>query len=123
MSERALVYSDEDFRHRILYIAEADALAGEGLSAYFLRTLVSEGRLVYETVEKDGDRLVTRVIEKPGPIGVILTTTRLHLHAENETRMLAAYRPGRPAAHPPNHASDRASATTTPRTDAPPEAW
>jgi len=89
MSERALVYSDEDFRHRILYIVEADAVAGDGLGAYFLRTLVSENRLVYETVEKDGGRLVTRVIEKPGPTGVILTTTSLRLHPENETRMLA----------------------------------
>jgi hypothetical protein len=89
MSERALVYSDEDFRHRILYIVEADAVAGDGLGAYFLRTLVSENRLVYETVEKDGDRLVARVIETPGPTGLILTTTRLRLNPENETRMLA----------------------------------
>jgi hypothetical protein len=89
MSERALVYSAECFAHRILYIAEAEAVAGEGLGAYFLRTLISENRLVYEVVEKDGDRLVTRVITKPGPTGVILTTTRLRLHPENESRMLA----------------------------------
>jgi hypothetical protein len=89
MSERALVYSDESFEHRIIYFAEADALAAGGQSAYFLRTLISENRLVYETVEKDGDRLVTRVIEKPGPTGVILTTTRLRLDPEIETRLLA----------------------------------
>jgi hypothetical protein len=89
MSERALVYSEEDFRHRILYIVEAEPVAGEGLGAYFLRTLISENKLVYETTEKDGDRLITRVIEKPGPTGVILTTTRLRLHPENETRMLS----------------------------------
>jgi hypothetical protein len=97
MSERALVYSTESFEHRILYIAEADAFAAEGLGAYFLRTLISENRLVYETVEKDGDRLVTRVIVKPGPIGVILTTTRLRLHPENETRLLALTVPDDPA--------------------------
>jgi hypothetical protein len=96
MSERALVYSDESFEHRIIYIAEADAIAGEGHSAYFLRTLISENRLVYETVEKDGDRLVTRVIVKPGPTGVILTTTRFRLHPENETRMLALTVPDDP---------------------------
>lgn len=89
MSERALVYSEEDFRHRILYIAEAEAVAGESLSAYFLRTLISENKLVYETTEKDGEHHVTRVIEKPGPTGVILTTTRLRLNPQNETRMLA----------------------------------
>jgi hypothetical protein len=89
MSEKTLVYSAESFEHRMLYIVEADGVAAEGLGAYFLRTLISENRLVYETVEKDRDRLVTRTIEKPGPTGVILTTTRLRLHAENETRMLA----------------------------------
>lgn len=96
MSEKALVYSDESFEHRILYIAEADAISGDGLGAYFLRTLISENRLVYETVEKDGDRLVARTIVKPGPVGVILTTTRLRLHAENETRMLALTVPDDP---------------------------
>jgi hypothetical protein len=97
MSERALVYSEESFEHRIIYIAEAEAVAGDGLSAYFLRTLISENRLVYETVEKDEDRLVTRVIVKPGPVGVILTTTRLRLNPENETRMLALTVPDDPA--------------------------
>lgn len=97
MSERALVYSDESFEHRILYFAEADAIAGEGQSAYFLRTLISENRLVYETVEKEGDQLKTRVIVKPGPTGVILTTTRFRLHPENETRMLSLTVPDDPA--------------------------
>lgn len=96
MSERALIYSEERFEHRIVYIAEAAAVAAEGLSAYFLRTLISENRLVYETVEKDGDRLVTRVIEKPGPVGVILTTTRLRLDPEIETRALALTVPDDP---------------------------
>jgi hypothetical protein len=95
MSERALVYSEESYEHRILYVAEADGVAGE-LSAYFLRTLISENRLVYETVEKDGDRLVTRIITKPGPTGVILTTTRIRLDAQAETRMLALTVPDDP---------------------------
>lgn len=89
MSDRALVYTDEDFRHRMIYIAEAEAIAGDGLSAYFLRTLISENRIVYEVVEKVDDQHVTRQIVKPGPTGLILTTTRLRLHAENETRMLS----------------------------------
>src|SRR5262249_8082168 len=57
MSERALVYSEESFQHRIVYVAEAAGVAAEGLSAYFLRTLVSENRLIYESVQKDGSRL------------------------------------------------------------------
>jgi hypothetical protein len=96
MSERALIFSEESFEHRILYIAEADAIAGEGLSAYFLRTLISENQLVYEVTEKEDDRFVTRVITKPGPVGAILTTTKLRLHSENETRMLALTVPDDP---------------------------
>jgi hypothetical protein len=95
MSERALVYSAESYEHRLLYVAEADGVA-EGLGAYFLRTLISENRLVYETVEKERDRLVTRVIEKPGPTGVILTTTKIRLDAQAETRMLALTVPDDP---------------------------
>ncbi len=89
MSDRALIFSEESFQHRVLYIAEADAIAGDGMSAYFLRTLISENKLVYEITEKVDDRHVTRVITKPGPVGTIITTTRLRLHPENETRMLA----------------------------------
>lgn len=51
MSERALVYSEEPLAHRIIVIYEAAGMAGDGFAPYFLRTLLSEGHLRYETVE------------------------------------------------------------------------
>ena len=51
MSERGLIYTNEDLSHRVLVIYEADAIA-TGKGAYLLRTLLSEGVLRYEVVER-----------------------------------------------------------------------
>jgi hypothetical protein len=88
MSEHALAYSEEPLSHRILVIYEAAGLAGD-FTSYLMRSLLSEGRLRYETVEKTGEGLKARFIEREGPTGLILTTTAVHLHPENETRLLS----------------------------------
>lgn len=54
-----------------------------------LRELMSEHRLEHKTVVKQGDQLVTVTIVKDGPVSFMVTTTKLKLHAENETRMLS----------------------------------
>ena len=87
MSERALAYSEEPLSHRFLVLAEAAGMSGE-FQTYLIRSLLSEGRLRYETVEKTPEGLKPRLIEREGPTGLIVTTTRLRLHGENETRML-----------------------------------
>jgi len=51
MSERAIIYSDEDYRHRFIVIFEAAGMNSDMMS-YLIRTLLSEGRVVYEVVEK-----------------------------------------------------------------------
>lgn len=86
MSEKALAYSEEPLAHRILVLYEAVALSGEWAS-YFVRTLLSEGHIRYEYVDKR--TLKPKLIEKEGPTGLIVTTTRIKLHPENETRMLS----------------------------------
>jgi hypothetical protein len=88
MSDRALAYSREPLRHRHLVIYEAAGMASD-FATYLIRSLLSEGRLRYETVEKTKEGLVPRVIEREGPTGLIVTTTSLRLHPENETRMLS----------------------------------
>jgi hypothetical protein len=88
MSERALVYGKEPLTHRILAIEEAAGLTG-GVGAYLMRSLISEGRLRYETVENGQDGLKPRVIEREGPTGLLVTTTALNLDAELETRMFS----------------------------------
>jgi hypothetical protein len=88
MSERALAYSQEPLANRILVIYEAAGVGGD-FATYLLRSLLSEGRVRYETVEKTHDGLVPRLIEREGPTGAITTTTSISLHPENETRMLS----------------------------------
>lgn len=88
MSERALAYSDEPLSHRFVVLAEAAALAGD-FTNYLLRSLLSEGRLLYETVEKVDGKLCSRRIEREGPTGLLVTTTAIALHPENETRFFS----------------------------------
>jgi len=87
MSERALAYSTEPLSHRMLVLYEAAGMSGD-FASYLIRSLLSEGRLRYETVEKAHGALEARVIEREGPTGLVVTTTALHLHPENETRLL-----------------------------------
>jgi hypothetical protein len=88
MSERGLVYTDEDLQHRMLVLYEADAIA-TGRGAYLLRTLLSEGMLRYEVVERTREGYKTRLIEREGPTGLIMTTTQTGLDPELETRLLS----------------------------------
>ncbi len=88
MSERALAYSSEPVSHRHLVLFEAAGLQGD-FASYLMRSLLSEGRVRYETVEKGRDGLKPRLIERPGPTGLLVTTTATRLHPENETRLLS----------------------------------
>ena len=88
MSERALAYSTEPLSHRYLVIYEAAGLQGD-FASYLVRSLLSEGRIRYETVEKTNAGLRPRLIEREGPTGLIVTTTAVKLHSENETRLLS----------------------------------
>jgi len=88
MSERALAYSEEPISHRFLVIYEAAGLSGD-FQTYLIRSLLSEGRLRYEVVEKTSEGLKPRLIEREGPTDLIVTTTSVRLHPENETRLLS----------------------------------
>jgi hypothetical protein len=75
-------------KHRFLVLFEAAGMNGE-FATYLIRSLLSEGRLVYEVVEKTSDGIKPRRIEKEGPTGLLVTTTAVRLHPENETRLLS----------------------------------
>jgi hypothetical protein len=45
--------------------------------------------LLYETVEKVDGKLCSRRIEREGPTGLLVTTTAIALHPENETRFFS----------------------------------
>lgn len=88
MSDRALAYSEEPLGHRVLVLFEAAGLTSD-FGSYLMRTLLSEGCIRYETVEKTADGLKPKLIEREGPTGLVVTTTWTNLHPENETRMLS----------------------------------
>lgn len=88
MSEHALAYSEEPLAHRFLVVFEATGLQGD-FQSYLVRSLLSEGRIRYETVEKTQEGMKPRLIEREGPTGLIVTTTAIRLHPENETRLLS----------------------------------
>jgi hypothetical protein len=89
MSERALAYGTEPLSNRFLVLFEAAGLKSD-FASYLVRSLLSEGCVRYETVEKgrNGD-LQTRLVEREGPTGLIVSTTSVALHPENETRLLS----------------------------------
>ena len=96
MSERALIYMKDDFAHRTLVLFEAVALREEreksesNLTAYIVRSLLSEGEIRYPVATRGPDgKMVTETIVKKGPTNFIVTTTATSLHGENETRMLS----------------------------------
>jgi hypothetical protein len=88
MSERTLAYSEEPIKHRFLVIYEAAGMSGD-FATYLIRSLLSEGRVRYETVEKTSEGMKPRLIEREGLTGLIVTTTAVKLHPENETRLLS----------------------------------
>lgn len=89
MSERALAYGTEPLSHRFLVLFEAAGLESD-FASYLVRSLLSEGCVRYETVEKGRDgELKARLVEREGPTGLIVSTTSVALHPENETRLLS----------------------------------
>src|SRR5215216_822874 len=88
MSDRTLAYSEEPIKHRFLVIYEAAGMSGE-FATCLMRSLLSEGCVRYETVEKTSEGMKPRLIEREGPTSLIVTTTAVKLHPENETRLLS----------------------------------
>ena len=67
MSSKALVYSTEKYAHRTIIIYELTALrqgAEDDMTDYFVRTLLSEGRIDYEATirTKDGDFTTKKIV-------------------------------------------------------------
>ena len=86
MSERALVYSEDDYRHKIINIAEQAGINSEFLD-YTIRTLFSENRIEYETVV---DHQPVKK-SKEGPTGLVLANTKASLYHDNETRAISIW--------------------------------
>jgi hypothetical protein len=88
-SDRALIYTDEDYQHRVVIFGEADSIPDEGAAASAVRNLAAKNCLAYDVVEKDPrtGKHQTRHIVKPGPTGLVTTSTKSLAH-QLDTRVL-----------------------------------
>lgn len=87
VSPMYIVRGEEPYEHRMLVFEE---FAGVNRSTeYFLRILLSEGYVSHRTLVGQSNDLEPKTFSKPGPTGLVLTTTAISIHRENETRMLS----------------------------------
>jgi hypothetical protein len=99
-SAKALPYfggadAEDAVAHKIVYIPEASSLlVKQGVESEFtgmLRTLISEGRIVHQTVvTRDDEPPITVEVLKRGPIACLVTSARANVEEELLTRMLFA---------------------------------
>lgn len=90
VSERFLAYADLDTEHAYVVIAEASALHDDGVGATIIRELAWGSQLRYGTLESTADGIEDRMIEKPGPTGLVTTTTG-ELDEEIATRLVSVH--------------------------------
>ena len=89
LSAKALFLTQANLKGAVLYIQE---VAGSEDAGYTIRVMQSDGRLEYEATEKMPDGSMGNVVYKTeGPTVVVQTTTKNHLHPENETRVFPIY--------------------------------
>ena len=78
-----MFYSPIDLKRRFLYYPEGAALQSDGVGVAVLRSLLTENVVVHETVI-DGQ---WQRLEKEGPTGAIIATSRVALDADLENRL------------------------------------
>ena len=88
-SAKALFRTEVDLKGAVLYLQE---VAGSEEASYTIRVMQSDGRLEYEATEKMPNGGMKNVVyETEGPTVIVQTTTKNHLHPENETRVFPIY--------------------------------
>lgn len=89
LSSKALYRTQANLKGGVLYIQE---VAGSEDAEYTIRVMQSGGCLEYEATEKGPDGGLRNVVHKvEGPTVIVQTTTKNHLHPENETRVFPIY--------------------------------
>jgi hypothetical protein len=96
-SARALVYGDHDYQNKVVIVNEADSIPEDGPAASAVRSLAADQVMTYDVTERDPDtnRWGVRHIVKPGPTGLITTSTK-PLGDQLSTRVLAIGIPDTP---------------------------
>jgi len=88
-SPRALLYTDKDFRNRVVIFTDADCIPNNTAAASAVRALAEGNALSYEvtTLDRHTGQFATQTRTKPGPTGLITTSTR-PLRPPLDTRLL-----------------------------------
>lgn len=85
-SDKALDYSGDDFRHRVMFVQELNKKAG---NVHPIRLLISEKKITRKVTERSGRGWVTTEYVTRGPVASISTSTRPLLEIDDETRHLS----------------------------------
>ena len=89
LSEKVLFHSPEPLSHRTMVIYEHAGISGDYLD-YVFRSLISEQRLVHETlVPSPGGKFKPEKLIKEGPTNIITTTTKVKIDPEMENRVIS----------------------------------
>jgi hypothetical protein len=89
LSAKALFRTEAQLKGAVLYIQE---IAGSESADYTIRIMQSDGCLEYEATEKTASGQMRNVVHRTeGPTVIVQTTTKNHLHPENETRVFPIY--------------------------------
>ncbi len=77
-SPRALLYTDEEFQHRVVLFTDADGLPHNPAAAAAVRSLAEGHALHYAVTRLDRQtgQFKTQTVTKPGPTGLLTTSTR-----------------------------------------------
>jgi len=87
MSDGILARGTAPLQHKFLVFLEADGMSEK--VALILRTLLSEGQVIADIlVPSDDEGWIEKRFVREGPTGLLMTTTKLWVHNENETRVL-----------------------------------
>ena len=89
VDEKALLYMNSDFAHKILSMGEAIDIDQQRLPGLLAARTHERGRPAYPVPQKVGGDIITITIVKHGPVSFVITTTRVSVHEENETRMMS----------------------------------
>ena len=79
LSEKALLWFEGDFCHKILSMGEAVAVEEKSFQDMLLRELMSEGIIRYQVPQVIGGRVQNLEIIKRGPVVFMVTTTKAAL--------------------------------------------
>jgi hypothetical protein len=87
-SDKALHYSESEFRHRVVYLQERNEAAG---NVHPIRLLISEGKLIRIVPGFEHGKRVTKKYVARGPVAAISTTTKNRLEIDDETRHISIW--------------------------------